>query len=78
MAFEVVFTKKADRDFENILNYIQNEFGILVAIQFKDLILEFATLIRSFPEMGIAVLPENGIKKLCYTSSFKSILPHKS
>ncbi|MGZ3756093.1 MAG: type II toxin-antitoxin system RelE/ParE family toxin [Mucilaginibacter sp.] len=62
MAFEVVFTKRADRDFENILNYIQSEFGMLIAIQFKDLILEFATLIRSYPEMGVAVLPEKNIR----------------
>ena len=35
MAFEVRFTKKADRDFETILYYILDEFGDLIAIRFK-------------------------------------------
>jgi plasmid stabilization system protein ParE len=52
MAFEVSFTKRADRDLENILNYIENEFGNQATTRFKDLVIEFASLIQYFPEIG--------------------------
>ncbi len=48
MASKVVFTKKTNYDFENILNYIKNEFGSLTAIRFKDLVIEFATYYNLF------------------------------
>lgn len=62
MAFEVVFTKKADNDFESILDYIQNEFGINAGDDFKDLIHEFTRLIKSFPEIGSLELAGKNIR----------------
>ena len=62
MAFKVVFTKKADYDFENILSYIQSEFGSLTAIRFKNLVIEFATLLQSFPEIGSLQLYDKNIR----------------
>ncbi|MES2426634.1 MAG: type II toxin-antitoxin system RelE/ParE family toxin [Bacteroidota bacterium] len=52
MAFEVNFTKRADRDFENILDYIEDKFGTQATIHFKDLVIEFASLLQYFPEIG--------------------------
>jgi len=34
MALEVTFSKRADRDFENILSYIELEFGETAAVRF--------------------------------------------
>ncbi|MGF7080002.1 type II toxin-antitoxin system RelE/ParE family toxin [Mucilaginibacter sp. UYCu711] len=64
MAFEVTFTKRAEDDFEDILNYIENEFGTKTAIHFKDLIIEFATLIQSFPEIGSLERSDKNIRGL--------------
>ncbi|MDB5159073.1 MAG: hypothetical protein JWR50_3780 [Mucilaginibacter sp.] len=52
MASEVVFTKRAERDFENILNYIDSEFGLQATLHFRDLVIDFASLIQHFPEIG--------------------------
>jgi plasmid stabilization system protein ParE len=62
MAFEVVFTKRAERDFENILNYIDNEFGVQATIHFKGLVIDFASLIQNFPEIGSLERPEKNIR----------------
>jgi plasmid stabilization system protein ParE len=62
MALEVTFSKRADHDFENLLNYIQLEFGDTTAIRFKYLIIEFAHLLQSFPEIGILELADKNIR----------------
>lgn len=62
MAFEVVFTKRAERDFESILNYISNEFGTQATIHFKDLVIEFASLIQNFPEIGSLEISDKNIR----------------
>ena len=41
MAFEIILTKRAEKDFETILQYILLEFGQSGAIRFKDLTFEF-------------------------------------
>lgn len=52
MTFEVVFTKRAEKDFENISNYIESKFGENASTRFKSLVLEFATILQFFPEIG--------------------------
>ncbi|WP_184546317.1 type II toxin-antitoxin system RelE/ParE family toxin [Mucilaginibacter sp. FT3.2] len=52
MAFEVVFTKKAELDFDIILAYIFHDFGAAAAIRFKDLTIEFVKILQNFPELG--------------------------
>ncbi len=52
MIFEVVFAKRAEKDFENILQYIEVTFGNQAGIRFKSLVFEFATILQSFPEIG--------------------------
>ncbi|MBC7400895.1 MAG: type II toxin-antitoxin system RelE/ParE family toxin [Mucilaginibacter sp.] len=52
MAFEITFSKKAERDFEDILNYIDSDFGTKAAFHFKDIVIDFTVLIQSFPEIG--------------------------
>ena len=62
MAFEVIFSKRADHDFENILYYIENEFGTQSAIRFKDLVIEFVALLQNFHEIGNIELPDKNIR----------------
>jgi len=62
MTFEVVFTKRAERDFETILNYIERKFGSQTGIRFRNLVLEFATILQSFPEIGSLELEDKNIR----------------
>ncbi|MBD1394524.1 type II toxin-antitoxin system RelE/ParE family toxin [Mucilaginibacter glaciei] len=49
---KVVLSKRAQKDFDDILNYIKKDFGSLHAINFKNLVIKFLDLIGVFPEMG--------------------------
>jgi plasmid stabilization system protein ParE len=62
MTFEVVFTKRAENDFDSILNYIKTDFGSKPAEQFKNLIVEFAKILESFPEIGTLEVEKKGIR----------------
>jgi plasmid stabilization system protein ParE len=59
---KVVFSKKADQDFENILIYIKRDFGSQASIDFKDLVLKFSYLIEAFPEIGSLELVDKNIR----------------
>jgi|SRR3569833_467203 len=62
MTFEVVFTKRSENDFDSILNYIQADFGSKSAEHFKDLIIEFAKILETFPEIGTLEVEDKGIR----------------
>ena len=62
MTFEVVFTRRAENDFDNILNYIQADFGSRSAEHFRNLIVEFVKILESFPEIGTIELEDKGIR----------------
>ena len=62
MTFEVVFAKRAEKDFENILKYIESKFGDQAGIHFKSLVLEFATILQSFPEIGSLEVEDKNIR----------------
>jgi len=62
MTFEVSFSRKAETDFENILNYIAAEFGDQSVANFKKLVLDFATLLEEFPEIGSIELRNKNIR----------------
>jgi plasmid stabilization system protein ParE len=62
MIFEVVFTKRAEKDFGNILQYIEDKFGNQAGIRFKSLVFEFATILQSFPEIGSIELDGKNIR----------------
>lgn len=49
---KVVLSKKAEKDFDEILGYIKKDFGSASAVNFKNLILRFLDLICNFPEIG--------------------------
>lgn len=62
MAFEVAFTKRAEKDFELISNYIEMQFGSNAAIRFKTLVIEFAAILQTFPEIGSLEVEEKNIR----------------
>jgi plasmid stabilization system protein ParE len=62
MAFEVVFTKKSEHDFDSILQYIHAEFGSIAAIRFKNLTIEFASILETFPELGSLAHTQKNIR----------------
>ncbi|MFD0765230.1 type II toxin-antitoxin system RelE/ParE family toxin [Mucilaginibacter lutimaris] len=59
---KIVLSKRADKDFDNIINYIKEEFGSQPAIKFKNLIINFLSLLQSFPEIGSHEVTEKQIR----------------
>jgi len=62
MTFDVAFTKRAEKDFENISNYIEREFGSFSATRFKSRVVEFATILQVFPEIGTLEVADKNIR----------------
>jgi plasmid stabilization system protein ParE len=59
---KVVLSKRADKDFNDIINYIKKDFGSKAATDFKTLIFKFLDLIKEFPEIGSLEVPKKGIR----------------
>ena len=59
---KIVLSKKADKDFDDIINYIKKDFGSQAAINFKELILNFLDLLQTFPEIGSLELPNKNLR----------------
>nr|WP_067061951.1 type II toxin-antitoxin system RelE/ParE family toxin [Mucilaginibacter sp. L294] len=59
---KVVLSKKADKDFDDIINYIKKDFGSQRAISFKELILNFLDLLQAFPEIGSLELSDSNLR----------------
>jgi len=59
---KVVLSKKADKDFDEIINYIKSDFGSQDSINFKALILNFLDLIQTFPEIGSLEIPNKNLR----------------
>ena len=64
MAFEIVLTKRAEKDFETILQYILLDFGQSAAVRFKDLTFEFLSILEKFPGIGIILIAEKDIRSI--------------
>lgn len=62
MVFEVVFTRRAEKDFEIISEYIEAAFGDISALRFKNLVFEFAAILHSFPEIGSLEINDKNIR----------------
>ena len=62
MIFQVSFSLEAETDFELILNYIAVEFGDQSVGNLKNLVLDFATLLEQFPEIGSIEIRNKNIR----------------
>ena len=61
MALEIYWTKRADKKFDRILEYLQIEWGENVAKAFTKKVYEFLDILSEFPEIGTIENKENGI-----------------
>ena len=52
MALEIQWSKKADRSFDSILDYIKGEFGENTTSKFVRKVHDFLELLSEFPELG--------------------------
>ena len=58
---KIFFTKKAEKSYRSIYNYIAIEWGEKVAIAFEQKTIDFINLLKNFPEIGISEVPEKQI-----------------
>jgi len=62
MALEIYWTKRADKKFDRILEYLQIEWGENVAKAFTKKVYEFLDILSEFPEIGTIENKEKGIR----------------
>lgn len=49
----VFWTKRSKKRYDEIFDYLESEFGLLVANKFKLKVLEFILLLSKFPKLGV-------------------------
>ena len=62
MALEIYWTKRADKKFDRILDYLHEEWGENVAKAFTRKVYEFLDILSEFPKMGTLENKENEIR----------------
>ncbi len=54
----VFLTKRAEKNFQTINNYISKEWGLKVAEAFEQKIIDFLELLKEFPKLGSIEVPD--------------------
>ena len=62
MALKIYWTKRAEKSFNNILNYIHKEWGENIAKSFARRVFDFPEILSEFPEIGTLENKEKGIR----------------
>ena len=62
MALKIYWTKRADKKFDQILDYLLTEWGERVAKAFTRKIYDFLDILSEFPEIGTIENKEKGIR----------------
>jgi plasmid stabilization system protein ParE len=62
MAVDILWTKRAEKKFEKILEFLSNEWGTQVTKAFIKEIYDFMDLLSEFPEMGSVENKKLGIR----------------
>ncbi len=57
----ISLTKRAQRNYRSIKEYITNEWGERVAEAFEQKIIDFLDILEDFPEIGVIEIPEKKI-----------------
>lgn len=60
MALKIVWSKRADKKFNKITDYLQNEWGENVTSSFVKKVYDFLDILSEFPEIG--TIEHNGRK----------------
>jgi plasmid stabilization system protein ParE len=59
---KIFFTKRAEKNFRSIKEYIVNEWGERVADAFEAKTVDFLDLLEDFPELGVIEVAEKQIR----------------
>jgi plasmid stabilization system protein ParE len=62
MALTIFWTKRADKKFDQILDYLLEEWGESVAKSFIRKVYDFLDILSEFPEIGTIENKEKGIR----------------
>ena len=62
MALKIFWTKRADKNFSQILNYLSEEWGDNVAKAFARKVYDFLEILSEFPEIGTIENKEKEIR----------------
>jgi plasmid stabilization system protein ParE len=68
MALEIFWSKRADSKFDQILDYLQYEWGESVTTAFVKKVYDFLDLLVEFPEIGAIDKPERNIRGFVISS----------
>ncbi|WP_026449806.1 type II toxin-antitoxin system RelE/ParE family toxin [Aequorivita capsosiphonis] len=59
---EILFTKRAYKNYNSIKDHISSKFGPLVTEAFENKMFDFLELLKNFPELGSLEVAEKGIR----------------
>ena len=62
MALEIFWSKRADKKFDKILEYLSEEWGGKVSRSFVGEVYDFLDILSGFPEIGTIENKEKGIR----------------
>ena len=62
MALKIYWTKRADKKFDQIIDYLIEEWGESVAKAFTRKVYDFLDILSEFPEIGTIENKEKGIR----------------
>jgi plasmid stabilization system protein ParE len=62
MALRIFWTKRADKKFDNILDYLSAEWGDTVTSAFVKKVYDFLDILVEFPDIGSLENPEREIR----------------
>jgi len=62
MALEIVWSKRADEKFDEILKYLSEEWGKKVTMAFVKKVYDFLDILSEFPDIGTLENKEKGIR----------------
>ena len=52
MALEIIWSKRADKKFDRIIDYLHEDFGEFVTKSFVGKVYDFLDILSEFPELG--------------------------
>ncbi len=62
MALKIIWSKRADKKFDNIIDYLNESFGESVTKSFVRKVYDFLDILSEFPELGSIENKERGIR----------------
>lgn len=67
----VLFTQRAEKTYNSILEFIAKEWGNAVSLAFEQKTIDFVSILSEFPEMGSLEVEKKGIRGFQLTYNTK-------